>query len=559
MFSRLSKSLVAFVLLVALLIPFGITPANAAFENTYTNTGNMREDIIGVALTQVGYDEGYNNYTKYGEWYGLPNSPWCGMFVSWCAAQAGIPTSVLRRTGLADPDCFGVSYQSGLYYTPQKGDLFFKTSFSHVGLVYYTEGDYFYTVEGNTSTTSWEGTSVMIRCRKISDYYFSSPNYSGSGSGSSSSSSGGGCSHKYSYYYESAHPHEEYVECDYCGSGYYTGYTSTSSSCTTCIQAACSHSFSDWAQANSSAHTRSCYYCGLSESTEHNWTEGEILSEATCVAAGRQRVTCSVCAAESEIELPATNQHTYDNASYISAAQHQMICTVCNQQELREHTPSGNWKHDALYHWTSCADCGGRLVNTEHNYSNGCLAPCDTCGFTQDNGHKFLEKCAYDSEYHWRTCQICGQTAETQRHVFSSECDETCNECDYHRNTNEAHMDEFRADEAGHWRACKNCKRETPHIAHTADRNCKDWDNVVCFQCQYVLVSSDRHQHTLQTCAYDSTYHWGTCVCGETIEPEIHHWDVQSGLCSDCGAAYIAKNKNRNFFATWLANLFGTK
>ena len=128
------RSILTLILVVTLVIPFFATPVSAAYENTYTNTGNMRDDIIGVALTQVGYTEGSNNYTKYGVWYGLSNSPWCGMFVSWCANEADIPSSVLKRTGLANPDNFGLSYQSGTEYTPQKGDLFFKKNFSHVGL-----------------------------------------------------------------------------------------------------------------------------------------------------------------------------------------------------------------------------------------------------------------------------------------------------------------------------------------------------------------------------------------------------------------------------------------
>lgn len=59
--------------------------------------------IIQVALAQVGYLEkrsnqelevktanaGNQNFTKYGEWYGLNGQPWCDMFVSWCAEQAG--------------------------------------------------------------------------------------------------------------------------------------------------------------------------------------------------------------------------------------------------------------------------------------------------------------------------------------------------------------------------------------------------------------------------------------------------------------------------------------
>ena len=95
MIKRPVRSTILMILVAMLVLPLFATPVNAAYDNTYSNTGNMRNDIIGVALTQVGYTEGSNNYTKYGVWYGQPNSPWCGMFVSWCANQAGVPSSVI--------------------------------------------------------------------------------------------------------------------------------------------------------------------------------------------------------------------------------------------------------------------------------------------------------------------------------------------------------------------------------------------------------------------------------------------------------------------------------
>ena len=103
------KRALALLLLIALLctsVQFsafaesdGNTPAviNNEFENTHVNTGNHRIDIVSIAKTQVGYMEGDDNDTKYGTWYGLPNQPWCGMFVSWCARQAGVPTDILRN------------------------------------------------------------------------------------------------------------------------------------------------------------------------------------------------------------------------------------------------------------------------------------------------------------------------------------------------------------------------------------------------------------------------------------------------------------------------------
>ena len=125
MFKKQIRSVLTLVLVIALVIPFFTTSVSAAYENTYYNTGNMRDDIIGVALTQVGYSEGYGGYTKYGDWYGYPYLDWCGMFVSWCARQAGIPKSVLKNSAIAAADAgyFDIPYYDGNSYVPESGDL----------------------------------------------------------------------------------------------------------------------------------------------------------------------------------------------------------------------------------------------------------------------------------------------------------------------------------------------------------------------------------------------------------------------------------------------------
>lgn len=169
------------VLLVSMLSIFAIgVAANEAYPNTHINTGDHRRDIIGVALTQLGYKEGPGNDTKYGDWYNLPYNPWCAMFVSWCADQAEIPTTILNKSALASPavSCFNIACYDSSQYTPVSGDLFFTKSYSHVGLVYYVEGDYFYSLEGNSNDNgSNEGERVVSIKRKLSDYKYGVPKY----------------------------------------------------------------------------------------------------------------------------------------------------------------------------------------------------------------------------------------------------------------------------------------------------------------------------------------------------------------------------------------------
>ncbi len=143
-------------------------------------TGNQRTDIIAVAQSQYGYHEGGSindlgggssssgNYTEYGSWYGINPGAWCAMFVSWCARQAQIPTSVLKNSAGAgcSASYFNIPYYNGSSYTPQPGDLFFTKSWSHVGIVASVSGSSFTTIEGNSSD------KVTSHTYSISNYYF---------------------------------------------------------------------------------------------------------------------------------------------------------------------------------------------------------------------------------------------------------------------------------------------------------------------------------------------------------------------------------------------------
>jgi len=165
-------------------------------------TGDYRTDIINVAKSQVGYREGccdadlsgwndgshsYNNYCEYNYWYydgannGGVNYDWCAVFVSWCARQAKIPTSILKNSAHAghSSSYFNIPYYSGSSYTPKPGDLFFTSSWSHVGIVESVSGDSFTTIEGNTNESgSSTGKGVYNRTRyRLADYYFGVPNY----------------------------------------------------------------------------------------------------------------------------------------------------------------------------------------------------------------------------------------------------------------------------------------------------------------------------------------------------------------------------------------------
>lgn len=161
-------------------------PANAAFENTYVLTGDGVLDIIGVAATQIGYTEGADGYSKYGDFLGRSTMDWCAAFIVWCANEAGISTEIIP----ADPSSTGLKnyFEARGEYSgakngttvPLPGDIAFFSATSsaynitHVGLVVAVDEDTIYMIEGNYSDTVAE-TSYQLGNSKIIG--FASPDY----------------------------------------------------------------------------------------------------------------------------------------------------------------------------------------------------------------------------------------------------------------------------------------------------------------------------------------------------------------------------------------------
>ena len=169
-------------------------------------TGNQRTDLVNVARSQLGYHEGDNtsqlhgessgssNYTEYGYWYGTQvqgNSggsyyAWCAYFISWCARQAGIPTSIISNASYAcagsdNGDFKNLDYYARGSYTPKVGDLVFfcwegnSSCWDHVEIVIGVDSSNVTTIGGNTSTNnvkkrSWNLSNSYIRGYGVPKY-----------------------------------------------------------------------------------------------------------------------------------------------------------------------------------------------------------------------------------------------------------------------------------------------------------------------------------------------------------------------------------------------------
>ena len=129
------------------------------------------DKLIDVASAEVGYLEkqsniqldsktanaGQNNYTKY--WRDIKpdyqGQPWCACFVTWCFTKAfGKENAKKLLKHYPYVYCPTMASLFKLYSNPEVGDIvIFKHNgeFTHTGIVTGVNGDYFTTVEGNTS------------------------------------------------------------------------------------------------------------------------------------------------------------------------------------------------------------------------------------------------------------------------------------------------------------------------------------------------------------------------------------------------------------------------
>ena len=129
------------------------------------------EKVIKIATSELGYLEkrsnsnldsktanaGSGNYTKY--WRDIKpdyqGQPWCACFVTWCFVQAfgkDKATALLKHYPYVY--CPTMANLFTLNANPKIGDIvIFKRNgtFVHTGIVISVNGDYFQTIEGNTS------------------------------------------------------------------------------------------------------------------------------------------------------------------------------------------------------------------------------------------------------------------------------------------------------------------------------------------------------------------------------------------------------------------------
>ena len=153
--------------------------------------------LLEVARAQVGVREGqdsngnWNNRTEYTTWYAgvvgdkaFLTAAWCDIFISWCARQAGIPTTVIPNSAYTPATLNWYKARGRQVSTPEAGDIGYiyyasVGAIGHTFIVERRDGNYITTIEGNTNTNgSSQGNGVYRLRRQIdSRMRFARPAY----------------------------------------------------------------------------------------------------------------------------------------------------------------------------------------------------------------------------------------------------------------------------------------------------------------------------------------------------------------------------------------------
>ena len=141
---------------------------------TYPQGTNAR--LIEVAAAEIGTIEEGDNLTKYGKFTKADGLPWCGSFVNWCAAQAGVKIHSVVGTAVGAHKFKEINRWSNM---PQLGYLAFMDfphdgidKISHIGIVVgLIDAKTCLTIEGNTSGSGDQrnGGMVMVKVRAFGE------------------------------------------------------------------------------------------------------------------------------------------------------------------------------------------------------------------------------------------------------------------------------------------------------------------------------------------------------------------------------------------------------
>ena len=153
---------------------------NDMWNNLIYGSFEGNTQIIELAKQQIGNVGG----EIYWKWYGFNSRvEWCAVFISWLANETGMLNDKIPKFAVVNN---GISWfksrgeWKNRSYVPRVGDIIFfdwenDGKPNHVGIVEKVEGNYIYTIEGNSTNDTCRNKKYNINSNVI--YGFGLPNY----------------------------------------------------------------------------------------------------------------------------------------------------------------------------------------------------------------------------------------------------------------------------------------------------------------------------------------------------------------------------------------------
>ena len=225
------------------------------------------------------------------------------------------------------------------------------------------------------------------------------------------------------------------------------------------------HDYGAWASNGDDTHTRTCSRCKAVDKKEHDWDNGKVTSQASCVNAGTKTFTCTECGTTKDESISATG-----------------------------HSWKSEWASDAAHHWHECAndycDVTDNLRKDGYAEHSGgtatCTvkAKCEQCGAeygklnpANHTGTEQWTKTATTHEKKWSCCGAVSLSESAHNWV-----DSVCRNCGYacvHADNDKDHK-------------CDTCgKTVSNHTGGTANCHAK----AVCEVCKQAYGDFDAAKH----------------------------------------------------------------
>lgn len=314
------------------------------------------------------------------------------------------------------------------------------------------------------------------------------------------------------------------------------------------------HNYSEWSNANSSTHSRTCSICQAVDSAEHDWDNGTITQPGSCKEDEEKLYTCSTCNAGSLVCIGKDFfAHKYGGWITVNDTTHKHTCSVCSKEETANHT----WNSGAVTKAASCKEAGVKTYIctacnatktepiaklTTHTYDHACDIDCNVCGETRTINHKYKTTWSKDRNNHWHECSVCEDKKDVAIHTPGAEATETtaqtCTTCGYVIKAALGHKHNFATtwtvDNEGHWYACVGCEEKGSYAAHEFENAC-DPD---CSICSYTRETQHEFAEVWIT---DTDNHWHKCSgCGikqdeASHEPGAEATNTTAQTCTICG------------------------